>query len=71
MPVSKEHNHGTPKPRRDWTRIHHSPLFWVGFVLFLIAIAVYVLTEDLSWRPRVHRQAAGAQRVSELNSSVR
>jgi hypothetical protein len=69
--VTKEHNHGAPKPRRDWTRIHHSPLFWVGFVLFLIAIAVYVLTEDLSWRPRVQHHAAVAQRVSELNSSVR
>jgi hypothetical protein len=44
--------------RRDWRRIHHSPLFWVGFVLFLAAIAVYVLTEDLSWRPRIHRHAA-------------
>jgi len=65
--VSKEHDHGAaPKPRRDWTRIHHSPLFWAGFVLFLVAIAVYVLTEDLSWRPHVHHHAAaGAQSVSE------
>jgi hypothetical protein len=53
--------------RRDWTRIHHSPLFWVGFVLFLVAIAVYVLTEDLSWRPHVahHVATAGMQSVSE------
>jgi hypothetical protein len=44
--------------RRDWKHIHHSPLFWVAFVLFLVAIAVYVLTEDLSWRPRIHHQPA-------------
>ena len=32
-------------------RIHHSPLFWVGAVLFLAAIAIYVFSDDLSWRP--------------------
>jgi hypothetical protein len=32
--------------------IHHSPVFWIGVVLFLAAIIVYVLTDDLSWRPR-------------------
>lgn len=40
--------------RRDWRRIHHSPLFWLGVLLFLVAITVYVLSDDLSWRPRVH-----------------
>lgn len=38
--------------RRDWRRIHHSPLFWVGVVLCLAAIMIYVLSDDLSWRPR-------------------
>jgi hypothetical protein len=37
--------------RRDWRRIHHSPRFWVGACLFLAAIAIYVLTDDLSWQP--------------------
>lgn len=32
--------------------VHHSPIFWIGVVLFLAAITVYVLTDDLSWRPR-------------------
>ena len=40
-----------PARRRDWRRIHHSPLFWVGLILCLGAITIYVLTEDLSWRP--------------------
>ena len=37
--------------RRHWKRIHHSPLFWVGAFLFLAAITIYVLSDDLSWRP--------------------
>jgi hypothetical protein len=41
--------------RRDWTRIHHSPLFWVGVFLCLAAIMVYVLSDDLSWTPRAAR----------------
>jgi len=32
--------------------IHHSPVFWIGVVLFLAAITIYVLTDDLSWLPR-------------------
>jgi hypothetical protein len=32
-------------------RIHHSPLFWLGVVLFLVAIAIYVMSDDLAWRP--------------------
>jgi hypothetical protein len=52
---------GLPKPatrRRDWRRIHHSPLFWFGACLFMAAIVVYVMSEDLSWRPRM-RQFSG------------
>jgi hypothetical protein len=49
------HQGGAPEPRRhNWKRIHHSPLFWFGFCLFLIAIAVYVYSDDLSWRPQIH-----------------
>jgi hypothetical protein len=55
--VNRHDHHGRP-PRpanrqRDWRRIHHSPWFWVGVVLFLAAITIYVLSDDLSWRPRV------------------
>jgi hypothetical protein len=38
---------------RDWRRIHHSPVFWVGIVLCLAAIVIYVWSDDLSWRPRI------------------
>ena len=39
------------KKQLELRRIHHSPLFWVGAVLFLAAIAIYVFSDDLSWRP--------------------
>jgi hypothetical protein len=56
--VNKDNRHkDAPKPalrQRDWRRIHHSPLFWVGFFLLMVAIAFYVLSDDLSWRPRIH-----------------
>jgi uncharacterized iron-regulated membrane protein len=51
----KNHRAGRPLPaarRRDWRKIHHSPLFWIGVFLFLAAITIYVLSDDLSWRPR-------------------
>jgi hypothetical protein len=38
-------------PRRDWRRIHRSPIFWVGAAMCLAAITIYVLSDDLSWRP--------------------
>jgi hypothetical protein len=34
--------------RRDWRHIHHSPLFWLGVVLGLTAIMIYVLSDDLA-----------------------
>ena len=36
---------------RDWRRVHHSPFFWVGIVMCLAAITIYVLSDDLSWWP--------------------
>jgi hypothetical protein len=35
-------------PPRDWRRIHHSPMFWIGVVLCLVAIMIYVLSDDLA-----------------------
>jgi len=53
--MNEHHPHELPhkpkKPRRDWRKIHHSPLFWVGVAMFLTAITIYVLSQDLSWRP--------------------
>jgi hypothetical protein len=54
----RHHNEGAQRPavQPDWRRIHHSPLFWFGAVLFLAAISIYVWSEDLSWRPGIQQQ---------------
>jgi hypothetical protein len=52
--VNRENPHGgAPRPvvRSEERRIHHSPLFWVGVVMFLAAIVIYVWSEDLSRLP--------------------
>jgi hypothetical protein len=35
----------------DRRPIHHSPIFWIGIALCLAAIAIYLWSDDLSWRP--------------------
>jgi hypothetical protein len=48
------HHGGAQEPARpSWRRLHHSRLFWVGLFLMLLAITIYVLSDDLAWRPRV------------------
>ncbi len=55
--VNEGHHHrGTHRaevPRRDWRRIHHSPLFWLGVAMFITAIGIYVWSDDLAWRPHI------------------
>jgi hypothetical protein len=38
------------KSKREGRPIHHSPVFWVGMVLCLVAIAIYLWSDDLSFR---------------------
>src|SRR6516162_2152053 len=56
-----QHCPGPSFPRRRGDRmkpassdrrpIHHSPIFWIGIALCLAAIAIYLWSDDLSWRP--------------------
>jgi hypothetical protein len=39
--------------RPDWRQLHHSRLFWVGLIMMLLAITIYVASDDLAWRPRL------------------
>jgi len=41
--------------RPDWRRLHHSRLFWVGLFMMLLAITIYVLSDDLAWRPHLRQ----------------
>jgi hypothetical protein len=42
------------KPPSDRQPIHHSLIFWIGIALCLAAMAIYLWSDDLSWRPRLH-----------------
>jgi len=47
-----DHDRDAPAAEKgDWRRVHHSPVFWIGIVMCLAAILIYVWSEDLSWRP--------------------
>ena len=35
-----------------WKRMHQDLRLWVGVVLMLAAIIIYVLSEDFAWLPR-------------------
>jgi len=42
----KDHHEGVPDRdgrQRNWRHIHHSPLFWIGVVLFVAVAALYLL----------------------------
>jgi hypothetical protein len=39
-----------------WMRAHRDWRVWVGVVLMLAAMIIYLLTGDLAWRPRVQPQ---------------
>jgi hypothetical protein len=43
----KDHGH-----RPYWKRAHHDWKFWIAIILMLIAMWVYVRSNDLSLRPR-------------------
>jgi len=45
---SVNQHHPAEPPRKP---IHHSPVFWIGLILCLAAIAIYIGSEDLSWLP--------------------
>jgi hypothetical protein len=36
-----------------WRRMHHDWRMWVGLVLMLAAITIYVLSQDLAWLPHL------------------
>ena len=50
---------GEPSPHRPyWKRIHHSPFFWVAAASILLAMTIYVMTNNLSVAPRAKIQQA-------------
>ena len=50
--------HGGPRPqhRPYWKRMHHSPFFWVAAFFILLAMTIYVLTDNLAIRSNGKRR---------------
>ena len=49
-PDSDSVNHGFHRPY--WKHAHHDWRLVVAVSLMLIALAIYVMSDDLAWRPR-------------------
>ncbi len=47
-------NHGFHRPY--WKHAHHDWRLWVAMSLMLVALATYVMSDDLAWWPRSQRQ---------------
>ncbi len=63
--TGSKHNHegnsgdsGEPGPGPYWKRMHRDWRFWIGAVLMIAAICIYVLSGDLAWVPWGHPQQA-------------
>jgi hypothetical protein len=57
------HHHGEQVPNSDhqghppyWKRAHRDWKFWVALSLMLAAMIIYVMSENLAWRPRNQAQ---------------
>jgi len=47
--TSTQHNAHTPA----WMRLHRDWRFWVAVILMFGCIIVYLMSDDLAWRPGV------------------
>jgi hypothetical protein len=55
-PQFQQHGGTHPGHRFHWKRMHHSPFFWIAASFILLAMAVYVATNNLAVRPGRARQ---------------
>jgi hypothetical protein len=56
--VSEELERGRTERRPYWKRAHHDWRFWVALVLMLMAMFIYLMTDDLSIIPHIHTRSA-------------
>jgi len=48
--IKKDHHQHTGA---YWKLAHRDWRLWVGVVLMLAAMIIYLMTDDLAWRPRI------------------
>ena len=61
----EEHNKEHQDHRPYWKRIHHTWSFWVFLFLMLAAIIYYMLSDNLSLRPRIQPQQSPSGAVGK------
>jgi hypothetical protein len=50
-PQFQQHGGLHPAPPPHWKRLHHSPFFWLAAFSIMVAMTIYVLTNNLSTVP--------------------
>jgi hypothetical protein len=60
----EEHNKKHYDDKPYWKRIHHTWSFWIFLFLMLAAIIYYMLSDNLSLRPRIQPQQAPSENSS-------
>lgn len=51
-PQQPHHQKEDNRPTQPyWKRAHHDWKFWAAFLLILLAMGIYVMSDDLSMRP--------------------
>ncbi len=45
---SAPHHAGNPPHRPYWQRAHRDPIFWIAVITMLVAMTIYVTSENLS-----------------------
>jgi hypothetical protein len=55
-----DHSHGDPnggpisaRSQPYWTRAHRDWRVWLGVILMLAAMTIYLMTNDLAWGPHL------------------
>lgn len=48
-----------------WKRVHHDWRFWVAVFLMFAAMLIYVMSDDLAWRPRIQPQQPRSSAVKK------
>lgn len=46
-----QHREGSHPRGQGRNRLHHHWYFWVGMLLMVAALVIYIMTEDLAWVP--------------------
>jgi hypothetical protein len=62
-PINDDIHHGFHRPY--WKHAHHDWRLVAAVILMFVAITIYVMSDDLAWRPRGHPQQPTSSTVAK------